>query len=327
MRKGSTSATTFSSELSRSAMIANLTRDHTSFVGADDNRLDADVLGDNRPPVLLLHVGGQTRHTWRSTAQKLASAGYTAYALDQRGHGTSEWVANGAYKFSDFSADVKLVATELTRRSGTKPIVVGASLGGIAALLAEGGPKRANGTHIFSALVLVDITPRVDMTGVNKILGFMQAHAKEGFASIADAAQIVAEYLPHRPRPKSNAGLKKNLRRSPDGRWRWHWDPRFLHGPRAASANRRQLETALQEAARRIEIPVLLIRGASSELVKESHVQEFLKLVPHAEYVNVGNARHMVAGDRNDQFSAAVLSFIGRLSAAKASPSTGKKAG
>jgi pimeloyl-ACP methyl ester carboxylesterase len=226
MRKGSTSATTFSSELSRSAMIANLTRDHTSFVGADDNRLDADVLGDNRPPVLLLHGGGQTRHTWRSTAQKLASAGYTAYALDQRGHGTSEWVANGAYKFSDFSADVKLVATELTRRSGTKPIVVGASLGGIAALLAEGGPKRANGTHIFSALVLVDITPRVDMTGVNKILGFMQAHAKEGFASIADAAQIVAEYLPHRPRPKSNAGLKKNLRRSPDGRWRWHWDPR-----------------------------------------------------------------------------------------------------
>jgi pimeloyl-ACP methyl ester carboxylesterase len=219
---------------------------------------------------------------------------------------------------------VKLVATGLTRRSGAKPIVVGASLGGIAALLAEGGPKRAN-THIFSALVLVDITPRVDMTGVNKILGFMQAHAKEGFASIADAAQIVAEYLPHRPRPKSNEGLKKNLRRSPDGRWRWHWDPRFLDGPRAASANRRQLEAALQKAARRIEIPVLLIRGASSELVKESHVKEFLKLVPHAKYVNVYDARHMVAGDRNDHFSAAVLSFIGRLSAAKASPSTRKR--
>ena len=309
-------------------MIANLTRGHARFMGADDNRLDADVLGDNGPPVLLLHGGGQTRHAWRSTAQKLASAGYTAYALDQRGHGTSEWVVNGAYKFSDFSADVKLIATELTRRSGARPIVVGASLGGIAALLAEGEPKRANATHRFSALVLVDITPRVDMTGVNKILGFMRAHAKEGFASIADAAQIVAEYLPHRPRPKSNEGLKKNLRRSSDGRWRWHWDPRFLDGPRAANANRHQLEGALQEAARRIEIPVLLIRGASSELVKESHVQEFLKLVPHAEYVNIGNARHIVAGDRNDRFSAAVLSFIGRLSAAaKASPSMSKKSG
>jgi pimeloyl-ACP methyl ester carboxylesterase len=307
-------------------MIANLPRGHTSFMGADDNRLDADVLGENGPPVLLLHGGGQTRHAWRSTAQKLATKGYKAYALDQRGHGTSEWVANGAYKFSDFSADVKLVATELTRRLGVKPIVAGASLGGIAALLAEGEPNHVNGIHIFSALVLVDITPRVDMTGVNKILGFMRAHAKEGFASIADAAQVVAEYLPHRPRPKSNEGLKKNLRRSPDGRWRWHWDPRFLDGPRAARANRRQLEAALQAAARRIDIPVLLVR-ASSELVKESHVQEFLKVVPHAEYVNVGNARHMVAGDRNDHFSAAVLSFIGRLSVAKASPDTRKEAG
>ena len=212
-------------------------QDRVSFAGADDNRLDADVFGDNGPPILLLHGGGQTRHAWRSTAEKLASERYTAYALDQRGHGTSEWVANGAYDFRDFAADVKLVATEITRRSGIKPIVVGASLGGIAALLAEGEPKRPNDTSMFSALVLVDITPRVDMTGVNKILGFMRAHAKEGFATIADAAHIVAQYLPHRPRPKSNEGLKKNLRRSADGRWRWHWDPRFLDGPRAARAN------------------------------------------------------------------------------------------
>jgi hypothetical protein len=68
--------------------------------------------------------------------------------------------------------------------------------------------------------VLVDITPRVDQTGVAKVLGFMRAHAKEGFASIADAAQAVADYLPQRPRPKSNEGLKKNLRLSDgcDGR-------------------------------------------------------------------------------------------------------------
>ena len=291
-------------------------QDRVSFAGADDNRLDADVFGDNGPPVLLLHGGGQTRHAWRSTAEKLASERYTAYALDQRGHGTSEWVANGAYDFRDFAADVKLVATEITRRSGIKPIVVGASLGGIAALVAEGEPKRPNDTSMFSALVLVDITPRVDMIGVNKILGFMRAHAKEGFATIADAAHIVAQYLPHRPRPKSNEGLKKNLRRSSDGRWRWHWDPRFLDGPRTAGVDRRQLETALQEAACRIDIPVLLVRGAFSELVKELHVQEFLQLVPHAEYVNVGDVRHMVAGDRNDQFSTVVVSFIERLSAA-----------
>ena len=78
----------------------------------------------------------------------------------------------------------------------------------------------------------------------------------------------------------------------------------------------KSLETALVEAARKIRIPALLVRGASSELVKEAHAKEFLDLVPHADFVDVSGARHMVAGDRNDHFSAAVLSFIAQLPAA-----------
>lgn len=299
--------------LQRTAMTRHLTPATATFIGAAGNKLVADVFGDSGSPVLLLHGGGQTRHAWFKTAEEIARQGHTAYALDQRGHGDSEWVANGAYEFSDYAADAKVVAVELARRSGVKPIVIGASLGGIAALLAEGQSEHDKGANVFSALVLVDITPRVDQTGVAKVLGFMRARAKEGFESIADAAQAVADYLPQRPRPKSNEGLKKNLRLSPDGRWRWHWDPRFLDGPRAAGANRRALEVALTEAARRIAIPALLVRGASSELVKEAHAKEFLELVPHAEYVDVSGARHMVAGDRNDHFSSAVLSFIERL--------------
>jgi pimeloyl-ACP methyl ester carboxylesterase len=287
-----------------------------TFIGATGNRLAADVFGDSGPPVLLLHGGGQTRHAWTKTAEAIARKGHTAYALDQRGHGDSDWIADGAYDFFDFAADAKVVAAELTRRSGVKPIAIGASLGGIASLLAEGQFEHDQGANVFSALVLVDITPRVDLSGVAKVLGFMRANAEQGFASIAEAAQAVADYLPQRPRPKSHEGLKKNLRLSPDGRWRWHWDPRFLDGPRAAGADRRVLEAALVEAARRIQIPALLVRGASSELVKEAHAKEFLELVPHADYVDVGGARHMVAGDRNDHFSAAVLSFIERLPAA-----------
>ena len=206
-------------------------------------------------------------------------------------------MASGAYEFADYAADAKAVAAELTRRSGAKPIAIGASLGGITSLLAKGESERDKGANAFSALVLVDITPRVDLTGVAKVLGFMRANAGEGFASIGEAAQAVAEYLPQRPRPKSNEGLKKNLRLSPDGRWRWHWDPRFLDGPRAAGSDRRALEAALIEAARWIQIPALLVRGASSELVKEAHAKEFLELVPHADYVDVSGARHMVAGD------------------------------
>ncbi len=139
----------------------------------------------------------------------------------------------------------------------------------------------------------------------------MRAHADEGFGSIAEAAEAVASYLPHRSRPRSQDGLKKNLRLYPDGRWRWHWDPRFLDGPR--SVGRGEMEAALVAAARTIAIPTLLVRGGSSELVQESHARDFLGLVPHAKYVDVAGARHMVAGDRNDHFSTAIFDFIGGL--------------
>ncbi len=281
------------------------------FTGAAGNRLIADVFGEGARTVLLLHGGGQTRHAWGKTAERLARAGWTAYALDQRGHGDSEWVANGAYAFADFAADATAVADALASRSGERPAVVGASLGGIASLLAEGEAERSGRGSMFSLLVLVDVTPRVDSAGIDKIQGFMRAHG-EGFGSVAEAAEAVAAYLPHRPRPRSQHGLRKNLRLYPDGRWRWHWDPRFLDGPRGVASNREGLEEALVAAARRIAIPALLVRGGASELVQEAHAREFLELVPHADYVDVAEARHMVAGDSNENFSAAILGFLGR---------------
>ena len=280
-----------------------------TFAGAAGNRLVADVFGHRGPPVLLLHGGGQTRHAWRNSAQKIARAGMTAYALDQRGHGDSDWVANGAYRFFDFAADVRVVSEKLCA-DARPPVVIGASLGGISALLAYGAQPKS---PIFSALVLVDITPRVDLNGVEKIQGFMREHAREGFASLEEAANVVAAYLPHRPRPRSNEGLRKNLRLHPDGRWRWHWDPQFLAGRSPISSNRIRVEEALVTAARQLVIPTLLVRGASSELVHEVHVKEFLELAPHAAYADVSGARHMVVGDRNDQFSNAILHFLASL--------------
>jgi pimeloyl-ACP methyl ester carboxylesterase len=283
-----------------------------AFTGAAGNKLVADIFGGDGAPVLLLHGGGQTRHAWRKTAEGIARSGRIAFAVDQRGHGDSDWVEDGAYTFFDYAADVAAVAREIAARAGAKPAVIGASMGGIASLIAE-GEAEAKGASLLSALVLVDITPRVDMSGVAKIQGFMSAHAREGFATVAEAAEAVAAYLPHRPRPKSNEGLRKNLRHHADGRWRWHWDPRFLDGPHPVNTERAKVEAALVSAARRLKVPALLVRGASSELVQQAHAKEFLELVPHAEYADVTGARHMVAGDRNDQFSAAILGFLGRL--------------
>jgi pimeloyl-ACP methyl ester carboxylesterase len=285
------------------------------FKGAAGNTLVADVFGDAGQPVLLLHGGGQTRHAWGRTAEHLARAGALAYAVDQRGHGDSEWVADGHYGFLDYADDAAAVARTLHERTGKYPIAIGASLGGISALLAEGTAERAGRGPLFAAIVLVDVTPRVDQGGVARIQGFMRARASEGFATIAEAADAVSAYLPHRKRPRSHDGLRKNLRLHPDGRWRWHWDPRVLEGERSFAQDHRVLEEAQMTAARAITVPVLLVRGGASELVQEAHVREFLELVPHADYIDVAEARHMVAGDSNDRFSGAVLDFVNRLDA------------
>jgi pimeloyl-ACP methyl ester carboxylesterase len=204
------------------------------------------------------------------------------------------------------------VARRIAQEHGEKPVAVGASLGGIAALLALGQAAEKGRAPPFAGLVLVDVVPRMDPRGVEHVQGFMRAKVREGFASVEEAADAVAAYLPHRPRPKSLEGLRKNLRLHPDGRWRWHWDPRFLEGPRPVGAERESVREALLHASRALAVPSLLVRGGASELVSPEAAREFLALAPGAEFADVADARHMVVGDRNDAFTEAILGFLKR---------------
>lgn len=249
--------------------------------------------------MLLLHGGGQTRHAWGATASKLAVAGFYAVNADLRGHGESAWADDGDYEISSFAADIAAMAAQLPSR----PALVGASLGGIASLVCE------HDHPVATAVVLVDVTPRMDPDGVQRIVGFMNAYP-DGFEEIEHAADAIAAYLPHRPRRSDTKGLSKNLRQGEDGRWRWHWDPRFLSGPPRSVHD--QYPHRMNEAARSLKVPTMLVRGRMSEIVSEEGVREFLELVPHAEYVDVEGASHMVAGDRNDAFCDAVIDFLTR---------------
>ncbi|QCI62812.1 alpha/beta fold hydrolase [Phreatobacter stygius] len=278
---------------------------HARFTGAEGNRLEGDVYGHGERTALLLHGGGQTRHAWRATARKLAERGFTAIPVDQRGHGDSAWVDTGAYAFQDFGDDAVALGRQIERQFGSKPVAIGASLGGLASLHALGDAA------CFSALVLVDITPRMEQRGVAHVQNFMMARAKEGFASIDEAADTVAAYLPHRTKPRSNEGLRKNLRQRADGRWYWHWDPRFFDGPRAVNSDPEQLVARLERAACGLTMPTLLVRGGSSDIVSPESAEAFLALVPHARFIDVSGAGHMVAGDKNDVFADAILAFLG----------------
>ncbi|MFW6077554.1 MAG: alpha/beta hydrolase [Hyphomicrobiales bacterium] len=287
-------------------------RQRLALTGADGNALCADLFTPHhatRGPVVLAHGGGQTRHSWGGTARTLAARGWTALAYDQRGHGDSAWMANAAYGSEHFARDLVAVARQMAERGAGQPVAVGASLGGIAGLIAAGDLDRG----ALRALVLVDVTPGMKPEGVDRVLSFMGANAEDGFASPEEAAEAVSAYLPHRPRPRNLSGLSKNLRRGDDGRYRWHWDPRFLDARKNSAQHASELEARLEAAARRLALPVLLVRGRESELVGEAEAEAFARLVPHAEIADVSGARHMVAGDRNDMFADAVAAFLARL--------------
>ncbi len=267
----------------------------------DGIRLRLQFQGHDRAPcIVLTHGFGQTQHAWAETARQLAGAGWQAITYDARGHGESDRARDGDYDFEAFVEDFRRVCDCLPH----PPVVIGASMGGLTALLAHAERPRVE----VAAMVLVDIAPRWDTRGVSAMLDFMRQHP-EGFASLNEARESIRNFLPHRRETGSSRGLRRNLRQGPSGRWHWHWDPAML--PLAEKSDR--LQRRLRNAARKLEQPTLLVSGGSSELIGREHVEDFLKLVPHAEHREVASARHMVAGDSNNQFLAAVRPFLGGL--------------
>ena len=262
--------------------------------------------GERQPGLVFAHGFGQTRNAWAGSARALAGQGYPVVTFDARGHGESEHVPRGEYHMEQFVADLRTVADAATPADGPRPVVVGASMGGLLALVAAG---EAEGECPFSALVLVDITPRWETRGVERILGFMRAHP-HGFASYDEAASAIEAYLPQRRERKTESQLKPLLRQGDDGRLRWHWDPALLDGLVEESE---RYQPRLFAAAAKVQVPVLLLSGARSDVVSSHTVDEFLRLVPHARHVSLADATHMVAGDANDAFTREIAAFMQTL--------------
>ncbi len=278
------------------------TVDFSGFDGitltADEWNRGSDSAAD-RPTILMLHGGGQNRFSWKNTGQILADEGFHVVAVDTRGHGDSDRAPGADYAIETLTSDVLHVLDAI----GRPVVLIGASMGGLTGLLVadQAGPQQV------TKLVLVDVVPRFDKSGSARIREFMFNHV-HGFDSLDEAAEAVAAYLPHRTKPRSPEGLKKNLRHR-DGRWYWHWDPAFLTKPEDDPQIRVE---KLEQAAIDLKIPILLIRGKLSDVVSTEGVKEFLGKVPSAEFVELSDAGHTAAGDDNDAFSEVVVQFVSR---------------
>jgi pimeloyl-ACP methyl ester carboxylesterase len=274
------------------------------FEGSGGLQLVGDRWGDPAdPPIVFLHGGGQTRHSWGGAAASVAQRGWQALTLDARGHGESDWSETGDYRLVSFAEDVRAVVSELDRA----PVLVGASLGGLTAMLLAGeiAPGSARG------VVLVDIVPDMEQEGAERVRAFMVERAYEGFGSLEEVAAMVSAYNPHRAPTTDVDGLRKNLRER-DGRFYWHWDPRFMDPDAGMMPVEIRDTDRLHAAVERMvaDVPVMLVRGRVSDLVSADKAADFIARFPSVAFVDVSGAGHMVAGDRNDAFTAAIIDFI-----------------
>lgn len=274
------------------------------FKGQGGLKIAADVWGsDNKKLVILLHGGGQTRHAWGETGKKLAEAGYHSVALDLRGHGDSEWHSDADYTIKAYKEDLVSIIKEINKPAS----LIGASLGGMASLLLAGDEVNSN---LCTSLIMVDIGIYPDPAGSDRIVSFMLS-GEAGFESLEDVAKSISDYLPHRQKPKDLQGLKKNLRLKEDGKYYWHWDPRFIRR-RPGSRDKGYFDLQLK-AAQKVVVPTLLMRGALSDVVTMEDVEYFLSVIGHAKFVEIEKAAHMIAGDRNDGFAEEAIKFLRSL--------------
>jgi pimeloyl-ACP methyl ester carboxylesterase len=252
------------------------------------------------PAVLALHGGGQTGYMYEDLGAALRET-HHVLAPDFPNHGESD----------SFSLETALSRHALA--DGLPPlldefgiervVVVGASLGGMTAItLAAAQPDRVAG------IVLIDVGHRLEDEGVERIITFMRAH--ESFADLDEAADAIAEYLPHRPKAPTER-LTRNLRQRSDGRWVWkHGLGRMPDGP---TRNWRAILEGLDDDARSLDVPTLVLRGASSDVLSAEGADEVTSLIKGARLAEVGSAGHLAAGDNPRTTVALVQGFLAEL--------------
>jgi len=265
----------------------------------DGLRLVGEVYGDQgAQSIIFLHGGGQSRSAWRGAARAVADAGYLACAMDLRGHGDSGWSDALAYRFDDYVADLICVIDAL---GGEPAVLVGASLGGhIAMLAAAGAPKYAR------ALALADVTPWIDEQQGD----FMRNTLREpafGFSNIDDAGAMIAR-LSGTPMPIGRLnGLRRHLRTGSDGRLYFRWDARLMDNDRLRGGGEGGL---FRKAAAKLDLPILVMHAEHSTLTTAEQIAAFRDVQPGLDTAMIKGVGHMVTGDNNDAYVAALLPFL-----------------
>lgn len=254
---------------------------------------------DGRQPLVLLHGGGQNAHTWDLFALAVRDE-FHVVALDQRGHGDSDWSPDGAYGHEIQRDDLDRFVRALFPRQ--RIVLVAFSLGGVAAMA-----YAARRPAYLRALVIVDVGPE-SSAYARRARQFMATVQK--FETIDDLVAQATRFNPRRDPERLRNSLRHNIRQLPDGYWSWKYDPAITSAPLRAG----EVADKLWQGLKLINCPTLLVRGAESDVVSDTTLFRMLESIRSAESVTIEHAGHTVMGDNPLQFEHHVSRFLSRFS-------------
>ena len=263
--------------------------------GLDHHYLDWGTAG--LTPVLFLHGGGLTAHTWDLTCLALRGR-YHCLAFDLRGHGDTAWSPEADYSLDAHRADVEAIVEQLGLK---RFLLVGMSLGGATAL-------SYAGLHAdkLTGLVLVDIGPDGRDAGRRRIASFV-----DGPREMDTVDHFVARALAFNPRRRPELlrrSLLHNLRQTPTGKWTWKYDHRRYQAMTPES--REQRRAALWEAVSKVTCPTLVVRGAQSDIFHDEDAEKLVAALPDGRWVRIEGAGHTVQGDQPKALVEALRPFF-----------------
>jgi len=242
------------------------------------------------PPILLLHGGNQSGHSWDLVGLHLADR-YHVFALDQRGHGDSEWARDQDYSMEAKAADALAFMAD---QGLEHPLIMGHSMGGRVTMnLVLEHPDAARG------VVLVDVGPELSAKGAEVIHNFV-IHNVE-FDDLEEFLDNVVKYDRFRSREHITRTVKYNMLRRADGKYISKVDHRRV--PLSMS------EITLDDV-KNITCPVLLVRGGESDILEPDAAQRFVDALPNGQLVTVPNCGHNVHSGNTPGFLDAVRPFL-----------------
>jgi pimeloyl-ACP methyl ester carboxylesterase len=236
------------------------------------------------PPLLFLHGGGLTAHTWDLVCLAMR-ADWHCVALDQRGHGDSAWSPSLDY---GPEAHVRDISAWVERLRVEDPVLIGHSLGGLHAMT-----YAAEADRRLAGIVLIDVGPGVQAAGARRIADF--GMNDPGPASLEDFVQRAMAFNPRRDPRLLRRSLLNSLRQLPDGTWTWKHDHRMLT-PQYFESTKASVER-LRVRVRSITCPVLVVRGAESDVYSDADAAAFADALPAGRWAKVASAGHNVQGD------------------------------